>query len=258
MLYFIKLLILLVACNFLYSSDFAIVTTMFNEQDNQRREEFVETLNLNISNKFISRIFIFFEEKPSHENYSKDDSFEKIRKGIYHEKVTTIPINFRPSFSEMIGFANQFAPQSKIILSNADIYFDDTLALIENYHLHNSLLAITRYEKINNEWILHKQSYKINNLNYYTSHDSWIFKTPFNCKIEPSFRPGFPSCEKFMGDVFAHGYKIANPSLDIRSFHIHASDKRNFEDRDYYPFYPYCLVPLTKLGSFVNPIFARF
>ena len=116
-----------------------------------------------------------------------------------------------------IEFINKNLAGELCVMANSDIYFDDSLKHLNGYNMTNKLLALSRYDN----GILFNNVY---------SQDSWFFKSPLNVNLNKvDFCFGIPGCD----NSFAHithsaGYKISNPSLTIKTHHLHKSNYRTY------------------------------
>lgn len=149
-------------------------------------------------------------------------------------------INFYPiECQSRMRFNDYFDLISKVsnddeynIIANADIYFDETLLLIEGQDKKN-VYALNRWNIINNK----KQHY-----NELCSADVWIWHgVPKN--VNGDFYLGWNGCDGRLGyEIENAGYNLYNPSLSIKSYHVHQTNIRNYN--------PYSnLVPGPYMGS---------
>jgi len=128
-------------------------------------------------------------------------------------------IDGRPDFCDHTDY---LSPDGINILSNNDIWFDDSLKklawlVIGPY----DLLTLTRREADGNLFKAEQAD----------AQDSWIFIG----KPEPikncTFPMGIPGCENRMAFLFfAKRYRVLNPSRLIRTHHEHASQQRGYQN----------------------------
>ena len=206
---FILFLKVLFIHSFICSLQFNLLTTFYNEKNIQRKLEYKRCFLENINNKFINKVYVFYENPQGIEDYLKNS------------KVKVIPINKRPSFQTYFDFANKYLRDKFIIISNTDIFFDQTLGLLKNFSFRNQVLALTRYNipEYNGKWIRHTLSF-----------DSWIFKAPLTVKTN-SIIGTFGSDLLIAYDLLALNIKVINPSLSIKTWHVHLSDDRKYEKK---------------------------
>ncbi len=188
-----------------------ILTTYYNEKDEQRINEYKYCFEKNIQNPYIKKIYVFYENKKNPlENF------------LQHEKITILPITHRPTFKDYIDYAAQYLSNEINIICNTDIYFDDTLTYLENYDLENKVLALTRYNipEYHGNWERH-----------IFSHDAWAFRTPIK-HFDANIILGIPACDlRILYNLNKAGITIENPSLSIKIWHVHLSDKRNYDSK---------------------------
>jgi len=134
---------------------------------------------------------------------------------LLHTKCKLIKINNRPTYIDFFKIINEIASSNDInIICNTDIYFDSTLTLLNNYDFKNHVLCLEKYNVLPNNTI------KFNN--QYDSQDTWIFKGKIKEIQECNFTQGIPGCDNKLAFLFdKHGYKSINPSLTIKTYHLH-------------------------------------
>lgn len=199
----------------------------FKSTDPARNREFAHCLQKNIENKFIDKIVVLFE-----------GDIKDFPELFVTEKVKLIE-SPRPTFQDLFDIANIISrPEDNTIISNTDIYFDETIGLIKNYNLNNTCLALSRYQWVNSENIsLHNEKF---------SQDTWIFQGRIKTMAYATFFLGIPGCDNRIAyEIHLTGYNIINPAYTIRSIHYHLSDDRNYTPGKIQK--PYLAVPVTSL-----------
>lgn len=187
----------------------------------QRQKEIDYCLEKNIENKYINKI-ILLNEKPY-----ELDIFD-------NQKIQSVDIGKRLSYQEAIKYAKSLNLNDKFILSNNDIFFDDTLQIVENQDLNNKIIALTRHEfdgssKLEQYHIppmYDKERDTIYKVNRCWSHDAWIFdKSIPNFRCE--FLLGVIGCENsFILAAIMKNIKVENGYPYIKANHFHKSKIR--------------------------------
>jgi len=206
-----KLLFLLII-PLLNAKNFTLLTSFYDESNAIRKEEYFTALRINHENSLINQIIVFFEGDL---NYLSEFNL--------HNKIKIIPFRGRPTYSFLFDFANLYLKNSKVIIANADISFDETLKLVTNDYLNNCLISLSRYELYHGLQTLVGPDFLLNEIRFSNCADSWIFKTPFSPLKSHDHKIGSIGCETFLFEILKNGYTIKNPSLDIRSYHHHTS-----------------------------------
>jgi len=187
-----------------------LVLSLYNISDQKRKHEIEKAIELNLDNTYISRLIIL------------NEGFNSIL--LKHKKIQLHQIDFRPTFNDLL----QYCMKDEInIISNNDIYFDETLKNAKSFISNNInvVFALTRIEK--NGDLFRK--------NYCDSQDSWIFWSndikDLGCF---NFNMGVPGCDnRFAYELeYTAGLKVFNPSKTISTFHLHNSLKRNYSKND--------------------------
>jgi hypothetical protein len=168
-----------------------------------RQAQLLECLDRNLANREISKVNLILEEGPPGIRelvlFGTGRSATRSREILHHPKVE---FTWEPA-------------GSLVVLANADIYFDESIALLRTVDLDGVLVCLSRWE---DGAIFNPRS----------AHDSWIFKTP----LRPFPCPwplGIPGCEqRSEHDAEQAGLELRNPSRDVHSFHV---DGRLWDDK---------------------------
>jgi hypothetical protein len=130
-------------------------------------------------------------------------------------------IKGRATYGDFFKIANEKYPSSKIIVTNADIFFNETLWALKDYDLTNKFLALTRWD------VLADGSLKMRRDR--DSQDTWIFSTPLKKFKNDNVMLGVVGCDPEIA-YHAHesGLRVINPCLTIRCCHLHLSNIRNY------------------------------
>lgn len=126
-------------------------------------------------------------------------------------------------------------PDTINIIANSDIFFDDTLAQCKKISGYQAY-ALTRWEYANG---------KAQFLNRQDSQDVWIIRgVPKGVYGELSL--GVPGCDNRIAYELKQKYIVSNPSLTIRSYHLHLSKFFTYKPTDKIP-EPYLFLPPCKV-----------
>ena len=138
-----------------------------------------------------------------------------------------------------------------MVLSNSDIYFDDTISKTENIDLTSTIIALTRWCPDHGHRIINNQ------IEIYPNHDRsqdvWVWKNILKNYEDKdcNFTLGKLGCDNKIAYVFKEmGYKIINPSLEIISYHLHKEDTDRTYEKVWLPG-PYLFVPV-EINSIIN------
>jgi hypothetical protein len=230
---------------FLFSNEnFILMTTLYEEKKPERQDEFLLCLKKNLENQLIEKIIIFFEI-----NKNFNDFKNKIDCIIenYPDKLSMIEINSRPKYSDFFKFANLNYDKRKIVLSNADIYLDSSLSLINKSLLDGLFVALTRWDKIDDDYII----YPDHGCLFIGSQDTWIFSTPI-INFYSEIYLGYLCCDQAIAySAFKSGLNVINPCLSIKTFHVHESGIRTYtNENSYYKILPKIALKPCSIDSF--------
>ncbi len=226
---------------------FKLITLLYNETNEERISEYITCLERNQANDSIAEIHVLYDT-------SKDGEENKLLQYLQTTNVTMSYVTRRPSFSYCFNIANTLYPNSRVILSNADIYFNETLALLENYDLSDKLLALTRWNVQQDGEI---QPFKRGEKNANDSQDVWIFKTPLRKINCADIKFGTPHCDgKIAYQAQRNRLNVLNPCMTVQCCHLHLSNVRNYDTKTPTPFIHLSRIPWIKLGE--EPKIKRF
>jgi Glycosyl transferase family 2 len=215
-----------------------LLTELYDESDARRRSEFLECLQRNAANDLVSEVHVFVEAA---QLALLDDP--KLRRIEHGRRVT---------YRELFAYANEHLPGKRVIIANADIYFDGTLARLADEDLSGKLLCLSRWDvQSDGSSVFFEHPW---------SQDAWVFDAPlplFSC----DFPPGVPGCDNRLAWEAAHaGLTLANPSRSVRAHHLHLSQVRRYSERQRLPG-PSAAVAPELLGTpwlwFVVPCMGR-
>lgn len=216
-----------------------LITSYYKTKDSDRQKELDECLKKNAENKYITKIYLLNDKTYDLdfiENKNKIKQFSLIKDN-------------KLFFKDAIEFINSYCFKDLVILSNSDIYFDDSLINVEEKNLDNKVYALLRYNVNPDE---SKDIFRHFDEPRPDSQDSWIFKSPLNIDLNMlNFTFGTLGCDNmFASVIYDFGYQIENPAYSIIIYHLHNVEERNYtcEDRIHGK---YCLIYPHHLGE--NP-----
>ena len=128
----------------------------------------------------------------------------------------------RPTYSDFFDWMGEF-PNDVNVLTNSDIYFDETIELAKDLDF-KTAYALTRWEERHNEIRPFEASH--NGAKAKHSQDVWIFLGAPRVK-NANFCLGQPGCDNRIAYLMRFsGYRVLNPSLSIRAIHKHREERR--------------------------------
>lgn len=126
----------------------------------------------------------------------------------------------RLTYNNFFQIINNYSEDTDVnIISNSDIYFDNSIQLV-NEMKDNEAFALGR-------WSLNSSN-KINFDNRVDSQDAWVFKGKIR-DIQGNFCLGYLGCDNRIAfEIEKVGYRLSNPSKTIKIVHVHSSNIRNY------------------------------
>ena len=187
-----------------------LITCFYIDSDFIRHAELRECLERNIKNHLFSRVLVLVEEGSEKE------------KLLHDPKVVVIPVpKGRQTYADFVRVANEYCAGQLVVFANTDIYFDETVAFLHSVDTSGKVYVSTRREVGGggrSVWSYHQQA-----------SDAWIVEAPIQVP-DLAIQLGKMGCESlFLGRMLRAGYAIENISFDVKCYHLHMTDKRNYD-----------------------------
>ncbi len=210
------------------TAQFTLITSLYNESEQERIDEYIVCLEKNLAHPLIETIEVFYDT-------AKDDPVADKNQILQYLKSKNVIIHYitkRPTYQDCFDRANSTYTGKKIIIANADIYFNETLDLLETYDFTNKFLALTRWN------LLPDNTLEIymwpNNKPAIGSQDAWFFTAPLRTFEDAVISIGVPHCDgRLAYEAKKVGLQVLNPCLTIQCCHVHASGIRNWHAAPY-------------------------
>lgn len=134
----------------------------------------------------------------------------------------TYELQGRSTFKDFFNCINSVTSPTDInIIINSDIYLPEGF----NVNLSaNDCYALSRWDIQPDGSAIH--------YNNPSSQDTWIFRGAIKMVENCNFVLGVPGCDnKIAYQLQQAGYRVTNPSLSIKTYHLHLSNVRRLEKR---------------------------
>lgn len=194
-----------------------LLTSLYSETNSGRRAELFECLRLNVENQYFDEIHLFLEDQSNLQDLASANPI------LGSAKLRLTPWNDRIKYSDLFTYANRHLSGSRVVISNADIYFDQTLMHLDDHDLSNRLLCLSRWDvQTDGSSVLFEHP---------ASQDAWIFQPPLQ-EFFCDFPLGVPGCDNRLAWEAEHaGLTVSNPSRSIRAYHLHLTQIRHYTER---------------------------
>jgi hypothetical protein len=200
-----------------------MVTQFFKHRDAARFNEIKECLAKNCACPHIDKI-VLINEKDYSDDYKKIPGSKKIEQIISKQRL---------SYANFLQYVYEVVPNNVFtVLCNADIYFGDSLADLHKINMADKMLALLRWDVDANG------SSKIFGPRA-DSQDTWIFLSD-SIKVRKwdynkfNFQLGQAGCDNaFAGHILRQKLVISNPAVSFKTFHLHNTNIRNYDKKDY-------------------------
>jgi hypothetical protein len=188
-----------------------LIQNWFNSKE--RHDEYITCLRKNDKNKYIDRILLLCNDLHSDLDGLSD-------------KVERILVGYVPTYMQFFQLANALCKDDIIVLSNLDMYFNDTLRFVHKYIGDNKILALSRWDVQSdgtlNLWECARGS-----------QDTWIFKSPINTSdMLADFTLGIGACDNRIAYELSLHHRVINPCMKIITEHLHLINYRKWISGD--------------------------
>lgn len=198
----------------------------------ERQQELDQCLCSNFKNKLIDNLIVLIDN----ENIA-------IPIPTYRNKVVVLCMGKRPSFNDYFKVTEMLPDESDInIICNSDIYFDEEgIKLISENLKQNECYSLSR-------WDIQADGSSVH-FNRRDSYDAWVFKGLIKGISDCHFNLGVCGCDDSIAERLQRaGYIVKNPSIDIKTYHLHLSGIRNYKRGVLTP-RPYLLIHPHKINE---------
>lgn len=205
---------------------FNLLINYYIDVDDERQKELDYCLAQNLINTSIDHIGIFVSSK--HYQHLKDMT-EQVwpRVSLYR-----IVDYLRPSYNTYFGFFIHTEAQKQWvnIISNLDIIISEhTINQIKSGNYFDNpktVLALTRYDL--------KEKDNLRDAVFFDrpdSQDIWFFLNDFPAIQGADFTLGIAGCDNKIAHLLSeNGFNVINPSLTLKTYHLHNTPVRNYID----------------------------
>jgi hypothetical protein len=200
-----------------------VITQFFKHKSSERFQEIKECLRQNCINPHIDRIVLINEKDYSGEFKSITGS-KKIQQIISGKRLT---------YTDFLKYVHTYVPVNVYtILCNADIFFKDSLLELHKINMTDKMLGLLRWD-VGPDGASKLFGPRAD------SQDTWIFlSNSIKSRIwdykKLDFELGQPGCDNaFAGHILRQKFLLSNPALSFKTFHLHNTNIRNYDKKDY-------------------------
>lgn len=181
-----------------------LFTTFFDTDEPVRRREFEACLRRNVACAALDEVIVLNEGGCIPVDLA--------------ESVTCLPISNRPAYGDFFRRINAVAKPADIsIVANSDIFYDDSIRVLDHIVRPDSCLALSR-------WDVHENG-GAELFDRNDSQDTWVFRGTVR-NMNADFCLGVPRCDnRLIYELQEAGYRVLNPSFSVRSYHLHAGER---------------------------------
>ena len=193
-----------------------LLVGLYLDSDADRQHEFLTCIERNTNNPAIAEVHVFVEQDIDRAQLVTDWpqlASPKVRVNITGRRLT---------YRDLFAYANREAPGRRVVIANADIFFDHTLSRLNDYDLTGCLICLSRCDvRSDGSWQLFE---------FESSQDAWIFDSPIP-EFECDFPLGVLGCDNRLAwEAATAGLTLSNPSRSVRAHHLHVTGIRRYTE----------------------------
>ncbi len=220
-----------------------LVSQFFIHKDRARHAEILHCLKENVRLGAFERIYLINERiYTAAEMQLKECEMERVTQIVYDDGA-------RMTYAHVCRLVAEQGLRGYVVIANSDIFFDKTVAQVRRSCLsvRRSLYALLRFE--------YNRERRLGYCKLFgprpDSQDTWIYHTNFapdDALVgQIDFMLGKPGCDNALVHRFyAAGYMIYNEPYNVKTYHYHTTQIRNYTRADLVPT-PYIRVqPVTQ------------
>ena len=178
--------------------DITLIINYFTHKNNARSEEFLFCLKKNIENESINKIIVFIDDLEKYQFISD-----------MNDKCQLVKEKERMTYYDFFKYSNDNL-KDIVVVSNLDIYFDNSLEECKKMDLSKTVLALSRTDLISS-----------------CSQDVWIYKSPLNITdMDCEFGLGNPGCDNRIAYELHKNHEVLNLYKIVKCYHKHDSQDR--------------------------------
>ncbi len=222
--------------------EFNLFINYYNDKVQERTDELNFCLVANLNNPRINKVVAICNESDlaKLKKYIFSIDNVKVNRGMLSissggnlwSKIIPVVLENRPSFNDYFRQINRLFQSDENInaIANMDIIIPEfTIVQSELYVAPNKCLALTRYDSNSRENYIGDSKY----LNNPDSQDTWILNGEAKEISGADFPTGIAGCDNKIAYLLSiNGFEVSNPSLTLKTFHLHLSGIRNYGVRD--------------------------
>jgi hypothetical protein len=195
---------------------YTLLAGFYADPEPARAREFIACLERNLANEHIAAVHLFVEEALGG-RVPHDLGLPA------HPKLRLLSHGRRTTYSELFEHANARLAGQRVIVANADICFDHTLARLDSVPLAGRMACLSRWDLLDDG--------SLRFFDHPSSQDAWIFEAPLP-PLACDFHLGLLGCDNRLAwEARAAGLGLFNPGRSVRACHLHRSGVRRYTEQ---------------------------
>ncbi len=185
----------------------------YSQSNAIRQAEIDLCLQKNVDNSYIDKIFLLVDDNS--------------KPPVDSPKMEVLQLECRPTYRTWIEESQKRKLQGVSLLANSDIYFDDTVACLDEvFAQNNTFLSLSRWDQTGDCQIPHSDPQRSQDVWGVNCDDQFSSEFLDSLNIEM----GIPRCDNKIAYLFAiRGWKLSNPCSHLKSIHVHELDDRIYD-----------------------------
>lgn len=208
-----------------------LITQFFIHKDKNRDKEIKECLLKNIHLGLFHNIYLLNEKIYSQQELGLNKEEMKY--------ITQIDLKKRLSYKDFFTFSNNLNVKGYFVLANSDIFFDTSIINLRKSCLSHtkSMYTLIRFEYDKNKPTIYSPLFLVGKEGKKKpipgAQDTWIYHSNFKPNTfllqDSDILLGKPGCDNTIAYLLTiHGYKCINEPWNVRTYHNHKTQIRDY------------------------------
>lgn len=200
--------------------------------ENGHIKEILAAFSVNVENPRIASAHVLLESYPGGCSLLKENMENATGRAVKHmKKVVCTQVHEQPTYHDFFHYANDHMHKVHVLLSNADVVFDETLSLIAPLSTGLGHIISVKSPPYEGDFadIFKSECKSVRNkdrcIPRTMSWDTYIFVPPLPNKLEEydlRFPMNIINAENFAGMALkVSGVNLTNPCMHVNAFHWH-------------------------------------
>lgn len=212
----------------------ALSTSVYDERNLLRLLEYLACVALNL--EAVQHLLLLYEARNGLFQIVVQAMCRQL--GVAPGRLSLLPFDGRPTFEELFAVQRLLPNGTLLVVGNADVAFDATLAQLSEVARDDHVYMLSRWDIAEDGSSAQLIRLENGTPNVFSA-DAWIARTPFEADFFLDYPIGTFHCDSYINHQLSRSqrYRWANPCLDVHALHLHdlrfnSSKEKQVRDED--------------------------